>query len=142
MDLFTSLQGPFAGLGSQGLFLMSSTVILLIIIFFMYKTYRASMNVEARLSEFASLSQSAFGRKLRLIEVNADEYKLNKRVLGPLARIIDEYCVMTTNEKGIIILCKRPGSKETKQSCVDVLVPLSMQTGAHSMPFTAGRSKC
>ena len=31
MDLFTSLQGPFAGLGSQGLFLMSSTVILLII---------------------------------------------------------------------------------------------------------------
>ena len=102
MDLFTSLQGPFAGLGSQGLFLMSSTVILLIIIFFMYKTYRASMNVEARLSEFASLSQSAFGRKLRLIEVNADEYKLNKRVLGPLARIIDEYCVMTTNEKGII----------------------------------------
>ncbi len=82
MDLFTSLQGPFAGLGSQGLFLMSSTVILLIIIFFMYKTYRASMNVEAKLSEFASLSQSAFGRKLRLIEVNADEYKLNKRVLG------------------------------------------------------------
>ena len=102
MDLFTSLQGPFAGLGSQGLFLMSSTVILLIIIFFMYKTYRASMNVEAKLSEFASLSQSSFGRKLRLIEVNADEYKLNKRVLGPLARIIDEYCVMTTNEKGII----------------------------------------
>ena len=64
MDLFTSLQGPFAGLGSQGLFLMSSTVILLIIIFFMYKTYRASMNVEARLSEFASLSQSAFGQSV------------------------------------------------------------------------------
>ena len=50
MDLFASLEGPFAGLGSQGLFLMSSTVILLIIIFFMYKTYRASMNVEAKLT--------------------------------------------------------------------------------------------
>ena len=46
MDLFTSLQGPFAGRGSQGLFLMSSTVILLSIIFFMYKTSRASRNVE------------------------------------------------------------------------------------------------
>lgn len=92
----------FSGLGSQGLFLISSTLILLIIIFFMYKTYRASMNVEARLSEFSSLTQSNFGRKLRLIEVNADEYKLNKRVLGPLARIIDEYCVVTTDEKGVI----------------------------------------
>lgn len=95
-------QSPFAEMGSQGLFLVSSTVILLIIIFFMYKTYRASMNVEARLAEFSSLTQNAFGRKLRLIEVNADEYKLNKGVLGPLARIIDEYCVLTTDAQGVI----------------------------------------
>ncbi|MBM7333090.1 sensor histidine kinase [Alloalcanivorax marinus] len=102
MDLFQGLTGPFAGMGSQGLFLVSSTLILLIIVFFLYKTYRASMSVEAKLAEFSSLSQSSFGRKLRLIEVNADEYKLNKKVLGPLARIIDEYCVLTTDTKGVI----------------------------------------
>ncbi|WP_040296985.1 PAS domain-containing sensor histidine kinase [Alcanivorax hongdengensis] len=89
-------------LNSQGLFLVSSTVILLIIIFFLYKTYRSSINVEARLAEFSSLTDNRFGRKLRLIEVNADEFKLNKQVLGPLARIIDEYCVMTTDDHGTI----------------------------------------
>ena len=102
MDFLQGLNGPFASLGSQGLFLVSSTLILLIIIFFLYKTYRASMNVEAKLAEFSSLSQSSFGRKLRLIEVNADEYKLNKKVLGPLARIIDEYCVLTTDTRGTV----------------------------------------
>lgn len=99
---FGILSGPFEQLGSQGLFLISSTLILLVIIFFLYKTYRASMNVEAKLAEFASFTGNAFGRKLRLIEVNADEYKLNKSLLGPLARIIDEYCVVTTDAKGMI----------------------------------------
>lgn len=102
MELFRGFTGPFGDMGSQGLFLLSSTLILLIIVFFLYKTYRASMSVEAKLAEFSSLSQSSFGRKLRLIEVNADEYKLNKKVLGPLARIIDEYCVLTTDTKGVI----------------------------------------
>ena len=59
MDFLQGLNGPFASLGSQGLFLVSSTLILLIIIFFLYKTYRASMNVEAKLAEFSSLSQSS-----------------------------------------------------------------------------------
>ena len=90
------------GMEAQGLFLVSSTVILLIIIFFLYKTYRTSINVEAKLSEFASLTDNRFGRKLHLIEVNADEYKLNKTLLGPLARIIDEYCVLTTDNRGTI----------------------------------------
>lgn len=99
---FSTLSGPFAQLGSQGLFLISSTLILLIIIFFLYKTYRASMNVEAKLAEFSSFTGNAFGRKLRLIEVNANEYKLNKSLLGPLARIIDEYCVVTTDAEGVI----------------------------------------
>lgn len=93
---------PLQELGSQGLFLLSSSVILLIIIFFLYKTYRSSLNVEARLAEFSSLTDNRFGRKLHLIEVNADEYRLNKKVLGPLARIIDEYCVLTTDQQGII----------------------------------------
>ncbi|ASK36169.1 sensor histidine kinase [Alloalcanivorax mobilis] len=99
---FSILSGPFEQLGSQGLFLISSTLILLVIIFFLYKTYRASMNVEARLAEFSSFTGNAFGRKLRLIEVNADEYKLNKSMLGPLARIIEEYCVITTDARGVI----------------------------------------
>jgi len=86
----------------QAPFLIFSTVILLIIIFFLYKTYRASLSVEAKLSEFSSLSQSEFGRKMRLIEVNADEHKLNKSMLGPLARIIDEFCVVTTDPDGVI----------------------------------------
>ena len=90
------------GIEAQGLFLIASTVILLIIIFFLYKTYRTSMNVEARLSEFSSLTHDTFGRRLRLIEVNADEHKLNKQALGPLGRIIDEYCVLTTNRDGVI----------------------------------------
>jgi two-component system NtrC family sensor kinase len=90
------------GMEAQGLFLVSSTVILLIIIFFLYKTYRTSINVEAKLSEFASLTDNRFGRKMHLIEVNADEYKLNKSLLGPLARIIDEYCVLTTDSQGTI----------------------------------------
>ncbi|MED5387570.1 MAG: ATP-binding protein [Pseudomonadota bacterium] len=90
------------GMEAQGLFLVSSTLILLIIIFFLYKTYRTSINVEAKLSEFASLTDNRFGRKMHLIEVNADEYKLNKALLGPLARIIDEYCVMTTDNQGTI----------------------------------------
>lgn len=90
------------GMEAQGLFLVSSTVILLIIIFFLYKTYRTSINVEAKLAEFASLTDNRFGRKMHLIEVNADEYKLNKSLLGPLARIIDEYCVLTTDNQGTI----------------------------------------
>jgi two-component system NtrC family sensor kinase len=65
-------------------------VVLLIVIFILYKTYLASKNVEARLAEFSSLSQSNFGRKMRLIEANAEEHSPNKSVLGPLARIIDE----------------------------------------------------
>ncbi|MEQ3637436.1 ATP-binding protein [Alcanivorax sp.] len=90
------------GMEAQGLFLVSSTVILLIIIFFLYKTYRTSINVEAKLAEFSSLTDNPFGRKMHLIEVNADEYKLNKTMLGPLARIIDEYCVLTTDRHGTI----------------------------------------
>ena len=90
------------GMEAQGLFLVSSTVILLIIIFFLYKTYRTSINVEAKLAEFSSLTNNRFGRKMHLIEVNADEYKLNKALLGPLARIIDEYCVLTTDRHGTI----------------------------------------
>ena len=90
------------GMEAQGLFLVCSTVILLIIIFFLYKTYRTSINVEAKLAEFSSLTDNRFGRKMHLIEVNADEYKLNKALLGPLARIIDEYCVLTTDRHGTI----------------------------------------
>mgnify|MGYP000515272238 FL=1 len=86
----------------QVTFFITSMVVLLIVIFILYKTYLASRNVEARLAEFSSLSQSNFGRKMRLIEANADEHKLNKSVLGPLARIIDEYCVMTTDSAGNI----------------------------------------
>ncbi|WP_288368647.1 ATP-binding protein [uncultured Alcanivorax sp.] len=90
------------GMEAQGVFLVCSTVILLIIIFFLYKTYRTSINVEAKLAEFSSLTDNRFGRKMHLIEVNADEYKLNKALLGPLARIIDEYCVLTTDRHGTI----------------------------------------
>ena len=93
MAQFTALQVAF---------FIASMVVLLIVIFILYKTYLASRNVEARLAEFSSLSQSNFGRRMRLIEANADEHRLNKSVLGPLARIIDEYCVMTTDSTGNI----------------------------------------
>lgn len=91
-----------SSLNETGLYFTLLTVILLIIIFVLYKTYRASLSVEARLREFSSLSSSDLGKRLSIIEVSSNAYHLNKEALGPLAKIIDSYCVITTDRNGII----------------------------------------
>lgn len=101
MAYLSEYLAPFAA-SDEGLLLIGSMLVMLIVIFFMYKTYRASLNVEARLAEFSSLSGNAFANRMQLIEVNADEYKLNKKALGPLGRIIDAYAVLATDAEGRI----------------------------------------
>jgi len=100
-DLVSSLINTESG----GIYLFVSIIVMLVVIFFLYKTYRASISVEARLAEFSSLTSSAFAGRLNLIEASAEAYHLNRHALGPLARIIDEYCVITTDEDGIITYC-------------------------------------
>ncbi|HQQ62536.1 MAG TPA: ATP-binding protein [Pseudomonadales bacterium] len=84
------------------IYFIASSTIMLIIVLVLYKTYTASRNVEKKLTELSSISGDIFSRKLQFIEINANEYQLNKSALGPLARIIDEYAVITTNNSGII----------------------------------------
>lgn len=88
--------------GEKNMYLIGALILMLLVIFFMYKTYRASVNVEAKLAEFSSLTSSVFANKMQLIEANAQEFRLNKQVLGPLARIIDAYTVLVTNREGLI----------------------------------------
>lgn len=83
-------------------YLLLAVIILLVIIIVLYKTYTASLKVQAKMAEYSSLSKDDFGAKLQLIEVHADEHKLNKKALGPLGKIIDEYCVTTTDNDGVI----------------------------------------
>lgn len=105
MEYVTELISPLINTKDGGIYLFVSIIVMLVVIFFLYKTYRASINVEARLAEFSSLTNSAFAGRLNLIETSAEAYQLNRHALGPLARIIDEYCVITTNEDGIITYC-------------------------------------
>lgn len=105
MEYATELISPLINTGSGGIYLFVSIIVMLMVIFFLYKTYRASISVEARLAEFSSLTSSAFAGRLNLIEASAEAYHLNRHALGPLARIIDEYCVITTDEDGIITYC-------------------------------------
>lgn len=105
MQYIKDLISPIFNAEGAGVYLFFSIIVMLIVIFFLYKTYRASINVEARLAEFSSLTSSAFASRLNLIEASAEAYHLNRHALGPLARIIDEYCVITTNEDGIITYC-------------------------------------
>ena len=101
MDTLAEWLAPLTDQHSS-IYIIASMLIMLVVIFFMHRTYRASLNVEARLAEFSSLTGSVFGNKLRLIEASADAYQINRKALGPLARIIDEYCVLTTDPQGII----------------------------------------
>lgn len=105
MDYLSELISPVFNPEGGGIYLFVSIIVMLVVIFFLYKTYRASMSVEARLAEFSSLTSSAFAGRLNLIEANAEAFHLNRHALGPLARIIDEYCVITTSEDGIITYC-------------------------------------
>lgn len=105
MEYVSELISPLINAESGGIYLFVSIIVMLVVIFFLYKTYRASMSVEARLAEFSSLTSSAFAGRLNLIEASAEAFHLNRHALGPLARIIDEYCVITTNEEGIITYC-------------------------------------
>jgi two-component system, NtrC family, sensor kinase len=86
-------------------YLLVSIIMMLVIILFLHKTYRASISVASRLAEFSSLTGNSFGNRLKLIETNADAFRLNRDALGPLARIIDEYCVITTDADGMITYC-------------------------------------
>lgn len=82
-------------------FLALSVVILLIVTFILIKTYKASKRVEKKLAEFSAMSprtDDSVSSKMHFIELNANEYKINKKVLGPLARILDEYLVVVTDE--------------------------------------------
>ncbi|MCB1615453.1 MAG: PAS domain-containing protein [Pseudomonadales bacterium] len=83
-------------------YLLLSVIVLLVVIIILYKTYMASRKVHAQMAEYSSLSKDEFGAKLQLIEVHANEHKLNKKALGPLGKIIDEYCVTTTDNNGVI----------------------------------------
>lgn len=105
MEYFTELLEPLNVVQQGSVYIFLSILVMLVVIFFLYKTYRASLNVEARLAELSSLTNSAFASRLKTIEVNADMFQLNREALGPLARIIDEYCVVTTDENGIITYC-------------------------------------
>ncbi|WP_111657963.1 sensor histidine kinase [Isoalcanivorax indicus] len=102
MDILGALASPFQGENLSILYITMSIVVMLVVILVLYKTYRASLNVEARLAEFSSLTSDPFANRLKLIETNADEFRINKRALGPLAKIIDEYCVFTTDVQGHI----------------------------------------
>ena len=105
MDYINDLMEPIGISGNGAVLLFSSLIIMLTVVFFLYKTYRASVNVEARLAELSSLSSSGFANRLNLIEASAEAYHLNSHALGPLARIIDEYCVITTDEQGVVTYC-------------------------------------
>ncbi|MFN3712971.1 MAG: two-component system sensor histidine kinase NtrB [Alcanivoracaceae bacterium] len=86
-------------------YLLISIIMMLVVILFLHKTYRASITVASRLAEFSSLTGNSFGNRMKLIETNADAFRLNRDALGPLARIIDEYCVVTTDVDGMITYC-------------------------------------
>lgn len=108
MDAYSALRHQIANFSNESLYTLMLILVMLVIIFFLYKTYRASLNVEARMMEFSSLTSSNLGRRLNLIEVNSNEHHLNKDALGPLARIIESYCVLTTNAEGYITYANEP----------------------------------
>jgi two-component system, NtrC family, sensor kinase len=105
MEYISELLEPLYSARQSGAYLIISVIVMLVVILFLHKTYRASMNVEARLAELSSLTSSAFASRLNLIEASAEAYHLNRNALGPLARIIDEYCVITTDSQGVITYC-------------------------------------
>lgn len=105
MEYLSELLQPFSDAKQGGAYIFLSVLVMLVVILFLHKTYRASLNVEARLAELSSLTNSAFAGRLKVIEASADAFQLNSNALGPLARIIDEYCVITTDDSGTITYC-------------------------------------
>jgi two-component system NtrC family sensor kinase len=101
-DLF-SISENISGFNFSALYLVPSVILLLIVAFFLIKTYRATKNVEKKLAEFSSLSNHILAGNFQLIETHSNEHKLNKKALGPLARIIDEYAVTVIEKNGFII---------------------------------------
>jgi two-component system NtrC family sensor kinase len=99
----SSITETISGQSSGLLYLWPSIVLLLLIVYVLIKTYRAARNVEKKLAEFSSLSSHAFAGNLQLLETHNNEHKLNKKALGPLARIIDEYAVTVVDKNGFII---------------------------------------
>ncbi|MCB1837871.1 MAG: PAS domain-containing sensor histidine kinase, partial [Alcanivoracaceae bacterium] len=65
MDRYSDYLSNALSISEGGIYFMIITIIMLVIIFVLYKTYKASLNVEARLQEFSSLSSSSLGRRLR-----------------------------------------------------------------------------
>ncbi|MEE4251195.1 MAG: ATP-binding protein [Alcanivoracaceae bacterium] len=105
MEYLSELLQPFSESSQGGIYIFLSVLVMLVVILFLHKTYRASLNVEARLAELSSLTNSAFAGRLKMIEASTEAFHLNSNALGPLARIIDEYCVITTDESGLITYC-------------------------------------
>lgn len=134
MDSYADYFSQAMTFSESGIYFMIITIVMLIIIFVLYKTYRASLNVEARLQEFSSLSSNSFGRRLRVIEVNSNEYHLNKAALGPLAKIIESYCVCTTDKDGIITYANEKFLALTNKKINDVVGK------KHSMALSSGDS--
>lgn len=93
---------PFFERDINSIYLWPSIVLLLIVIYVLIRTYRATKNVEKKLAEFSSLTSHAFSENLQLVEIHANEHKINKKALGPLARIIDEYAVLVADKIGRI----------------------------------------
>lgn len=136
MDTLAEWLAPLTNQHSS-IYIVASMLIMLVVIFFMHRTYRASLNVEARLAEFSSLTGSVFGNKLRLIEASADAYQINRKALGPLARIIDEYCVLTTDPQGIITYANDRFTSFSGQSLQALVGRHQRESGLHTLSSEA-----
>jgi len=117
----SSMSESISNDGLNALYLWPSVVLLLLVIYVLIKTYRAAQNVEKKLTEFSSLTNHAFAGNLQLIETHANEHKLNKKALGPLARIIDEYAVTVTEQDGYITYANEKYLSLSGYSLVDLI---------------------
>ncbi|MCA9735988.1 PAS domain-containing protein, partial [candidate division KSB1 bacterium] len=122
--------------------LIASVIILLVVTFILVKTYKASKRVELKLAEFASISgvarsETNFGSKLHLIETHANEHKLNKKALGPLAKILDEYLVIVTNKNGDVVFANESYLKKSGFELYEVIGKPSevVDSGRHDAQY-------
>ena len=100
MDAISRLYTHSGDLSGVSALMALSIVVLMFVCLVLYKVYRASLNVQSRLNEFSRIAPSDFGTRMMLLEIESEEYRLNRDALGPLARLIDEYCVLMVSAEG------------------------------------------
>ena len=118
----------------DNIYLWPSIILLLLVVYVLMKTYRATKNVEKRLLEFASKGDHPFSEQMLLVEVHANEHKLNKKALGPLARIIDEYVVIIMDTMGSITYVNEKFVKLKKMGDKNILGEKLFGAGAEVYP--------